>query len=96
MTFFFTKIEHDRTPEEEAWVEEELAEQEVRFAKIAQEMDDLAPEREKWYAQFFHRLQTRGFSSDGDQRVKIKSEQIPVKPLGRKDTVIWKYGVDEE
>ena len=51
MTFKNLHIEHDRTPEEEAWVEEEIAEQEERFNTIDQAMKDLGPTREKWYAE---------------------------------------------
>jgi hypothetical protein len=96
MTFFNLFIDHDRTPEEQEWLQEEIDEQEVRYQQIVNEMDALAPTREKWYQDFFDRLQTRGFNADGDERVKIKPEDIPVKPSGRKDQVVWKYGVDEE
>lgn len=92
MTFMYTKIEHDRSKEVEEWIKEETAEQEVRYQKIAKEMDDLKDERAVWYEEFFYRIQTKGFNSDGDDRIKIKPEDIPVKPEGREDQVIWKYG----
>lgn len=92
MTFMFTKIENDRTPEAEEWLKEELEEQEVRYAKIAKEMDDLKDERAGWYEEFFYRIQHKGFNMDGDDRIKIKPEDIPVKPEDREDCVIWKYG----
>ena len=96
MTFKNLFIEHDRSPEEEAWVKEEIAEQEVRFAKIEQSMEDLAPMREKWYGEFFDRISTIGFNVDGDDKMVIPRDQLPVKEEGRKDQVVWKYGVDEE
>ena len=92
MTFMHTKIEHERSAEVEEWIKEETAEQEQRYTKIAKEMDDLKVKREVWYEEFFHRIQTKGFNEDGDVRRKIKPEDVPVKPEGREDCVIWKYG----
>lgn len=96
MTFKNLFIDHDRTREEEEWVQEELAEQEQRFAKIDGQMNDLAPVRAKWYEEFFDRISLRGFNADGDQKVRIKREDLPAKPEGREDRVVWKYGVDGE
>jgi hypothetical protein len=59
-------------------------------------MEDLAPMREKWYQEFFDRITTTGFNDDGDMKVVIKSEDLPVKAEGRRDQVVWKYGIDEE
>ena len=92
MTFMNTKIDHERSPEVEEWMKEETAEQEVRYQKIYEQVDALKPDREQWYAEFFHRIKTRGFNTDGDERMASKEEQIPVKPEGREDQVIWKYG----
>ena len=64
MTFMHTRIDHELSDEEKKWIEEEIAEQEERFAKIAQQMDDLAPTREKWYQEFFDRITTIGFRQD--------------------------------
>jgi hypothetical protein len=94
MTFKNLYIEHERSPEEEAWVAEEIAEQEQRFAKIEQAMEDLKPTRAKWYAEFLDRCSTIGFNVDGDQKVVIPREKLPVQPEGREDRVVWKYGVD--
>ena len=94
MTFKNLFIEHERSREAEEWVREELAEQEQRFAKIEQQIRDLAPLRAKWYEEFFDRLCLRGFNADGDQKVKIKREDLPVKAEGREDRVVWKYGID--
>jgi hypothetical protein len=88
-------IKHERSPEEEAWLEEETAEQEERFSQIAKTMEDLEPVRAQWYAEFFDRISTIGFNVDGDDKVVIPREQLPVQPEGREDRVVWKYGVDE-
>ncbi len=96
MTFKNLFIDHERSKEEEEWVREELAEQEQRFAKIDGQMNELAPTRAKWYEEFFDRISLRGFNADGDQKVKIKREDLPVKPEGREDRVVWKYGKDTE
>ena len=40
MSFKNLFIAHDVPPEVTAWIEEEAAEQEVRYQKIAQEMED--------------------------------------------------------
>ncbi|MCY4154831.1 MAG: hypothetical protein OXF58_05840 [Gammaproteobacteria bacterium] len=96
MTFKNLFIDHERSSEEEQWVREELADQEQRFAKIDQQMHDLAPTRAKWYEEFFDRISVRGFNADGDQKVKIKRENLPAKPQDREDQVIWKYGVDSD
>ena len=96
MTFKNLFIDHERSREEEDWIREEIAEQEQRFAKIDRQMRDLAPQRAKWYEEFFDRLSLRGFNMDGDQKVKIKREDLPVKPEGREDQVVWKYGKDHD
>lgn len=96
MTFKNLFIDHERSKEEEEWVREEIAEQEERFAKIDRQMRDLAPTRAKWYEEFFDRISFRGFNADGDDKVKIKREDLPVKPEGREDRVVWKYGKDTE
>ena len=96
MSFKNTFISHDRTPEVTAWIEEERVEQEERFATIVKAMDELGPEREKWYQEFFDRLTAIGFNQDGDLKVKIAPEDLPVKPEGRTNQVIFKYGVEDE
>ena len=96
MTFKNLFIDHERSREEEEWVREEIAEQEQRFAKIDKQMNDLEPTRAKWYEEFFDRLSLRGFNTDGDQKMKIKREDLPVKPEGREDRVVWKYGKDTD
>ena len=96
MSFKNTFIRHDRSPEVTAWIEEERVEQEERFATIVKQMEDLDPKREKWYQEFFDRLTTYGFNQDGDLKVKIAPQDLPVKPEDRTNQVIFKYGVDEE
>ena len=96
MTFKNLFIEHERSPEEEAWIEEEIVEQEERFSKIVKTMEDLEPIRAEWYGQFFDRISTIGFNVDGDDKMVIPRDQLPVKPEGKKDQVVWKYGVAEE
>lgn len=96
MSFKNTFIRHDRSPEVTAWIEEERAEQEDRFATIVKQMEELGPEREKWYQEFFDRITTLGFNQDGDLKVKIAPRDLPVKPAGRTSQVIFKYGVDGE
>ena len=96
MSFKNLFIAHDVPPEVTAWIEEEVAEQEVRYQQIAQEMEDLAPKREKWYQEFFDRITTIGFNTDGDDKMRIDPAELPVKPEGRKDQVIWKFGTDGE
>ena len=96
MTFKNLFIEHELSPEVEAWIKQEVAEQEERYRAVSGEMEDLAPMREKSYQEFFDRITTTGFNDDGDMKVVIKSEDLPVKAEGRRDQVVWKYGIDEE
>ena len=94
MTFKNLFIKHDRGTREEAWLAEEIAEQEERFSKIEQSMHELEPRRAKWYQEFFDRISTSGFNVDGDDKVVIPSENLPVQPAGRDDRVVWKHGAD--
>ena len=82
MTFMHTKIERELPKEVIAWLKEEAAEQEERYAQIVKEMKALDTTRDQWYEEFFERLKKYGFNMDGDQRVKIPEEQLPVKPDG--------------
>ncbi|MYD42635.1 MAG: hypothetical protein F4W90_01930 [Gammaproteobacteria bacterium] len=96
MTFKHTSIEHTRNAKEEEWIAEEAAEQELRFKNIQQAMKDLSTQREKWYQEFFDRISTRGFNEDGDQKIQIAPEDLPTKPEGREDQVVWRCGADDE
>ncbi|HEY0941426.1 MAG TPA: hypothetical protein VGE08_15105 [Steroidobacter sp.] len=80
MTFQNLFIPHERREEEERWLAEEIEEQKKRYEEIVRAMDALEPTRERWYAEFLQRIQTRGFNVDGDQRVKIPPEDIPLRP----------------
>ena len=80
MGFLNTRIERELPDEVKKWLEEEIKEQDERYAKIYQEMKDLDPTREQWYEEFMERLKKYGFNEDGDRRVKIPEEQLPVKP----------------
>jgi len=88
MTFLYTKIERELPDEVKKWLEEEIAEQDERYQKIVAEMEALDTTRDQWYEEFFERLKKYGFNQDGDQRVKIPDEELPVKP-DRKHTVVY-------
>lgn len=81
-------IANKRSREAQAWLNREIREQKARYRKIVKEMDDLAPKRDKWVADFLHRIQTRGFHVHYDQMRKIRPEEIPVKPR-RKFKVVF-------
>ena len=88
MPFLTDEIEHELSDEVKRWLEEEIREQDERYAKIVAEMKALDPTREQWYEEFFERLKKYGFNQDGDTRVKIPEEELPVKP-DRKHTVVY-------
>jgi hypothetical protein len=96
MTFLNKFIEHEVPEEVKEWIQGEIDAQEERFAKIDQQMKDLAATREKWYQEFFDRLTTIGFNVSGDDKVLIKPGDLPVKPEGCDDQVVWKNGVDSD
>ncbi len=80
MGFLNTKIERELPEEVKKWLEEEIKEQDERYAQIVQEMKDLDPTRDQWYEEFFERLKKYGFNEDGDRRRKLDDSEIPVKP----------------
>ncbi len=88
MPFLTDEIEHELSDEVKRWLEEEIREQDERYAKIVAEMKALDPTRDQWYEEFFERLKKYGFNQDGDMRVKIPDEELPVKP-DRKHTVVY-------
>ncbi len=96
MTFKTESIQHQASPEQQTWVEQELAEQEQRYAAIEREMEALEPTRRKWYREFFDRLTSLGFNQDGDNKVRIAPKDLPAQPEGKKDQVVWKWGIDGE
>lgn len=96
MSFKNLFIEHDISPEVREWINKEIEAQEALFRKVEKAMEDIAPMREKWYQEFFDRITTIGFSFDGDDKVKLDPADLPVKPAGRVDRVVWKHGADGE
>ncbi|MEM8816061.1 MAG: hypothetical protein AAFX56_15375 [Pseudomonadota bacterium] len=80
MPFLTDEIEHELTDEVKAWLKEEIKEQDERYEKIAAEMQAIDTSRDQWYEEFFERLKKYGFNQDGDTRVKIPDEELPVKP----------------
>ena len=78
------------TKEAKAWMEEEVAAQEVRYKAIVDELDGIADERATWIEEFLHNIQTRGFHVTGDTKRKIPDEEMPTKPARPDATrVIW-------
>jgi len=82
-------IKHTVPAKTKAWLKKEAVTQKALYKSIAKEMNDLAPTRAKWYDEFLHRCQTRGFNVHFTDRRQITDEEIPVQPKGRKDRVIW-------
>lgn len=76
-----------RKADAQAWFKENVAEQKKRYAAIVREQNGLEKEREKWYADFLQRVQTKGFNANGDQKVVIPAKLIPKKPKGRSRVV---------
>ena len=96
MTFVNKFIEHEVPEEVKEWIKGEIEAQEKRFAIIDQQMKDLAATREQWYQEFFDRITTTGFNMDGDDKMMIDPKDLPVKPEGCEDPVIWKHGLDSD
>jgi len=72
----------------QAWVDENVAEQKIRYRAIAKEMDELEPQRKKWIKEFLKTIQTRGFNVDGDNVRQIPKAELPKEPK-RKHRVLW-------
>lgn len=89
-----TKYVQDEKPpmskEAKAWMDEEIAAQEVRYKTIVDEIDSIEEERAAWIEEFLRLIQTRGFYVTGDTKRVIPKEEIPEKPK-RADAmrVIW-------
>lgn len=67
-------------PQVRSWLDEELDEQEVRYQKIVQEMEALAPQREQWVEEFLQRIQTRGYNVHADILRQIRPDELPWRP----------------
>ena len=81
-------IANKRSTEAQAWLNKEIAEQKKRYGKIIKEQDALTPKRDKWIAEFLHRIQTRGGHVHSDQMRKIRPDEIATKPK-RKFKVVF-------
>ncbi len=82
-------IENRRTPAVKAWLKREIRDQNARYRRISQAINvDLAPTRERWYAEFLERIQTRGYSVTYDQLRRIEPAEVPAKPR-RKTRVVY-------
>jgi len=68
------------SPEVRAWIDAEAAEQLARYRTIVEEMDAIKDDRERWYAEFFERIQTRGYNVHADILRVIAPEEIPKRP----------------
>ena len=87
MGFLYTKIDHKKSAQVQAWIKEETAEQQARYQSIVKEMEAISEQREVWYQEFLQRIQTMGFNVDGDDRVKISPDDIPIRPDGHHKVV---------
>lgn len=82
-------IEHRRTPAASAWLKREVREQKARYKLISHAINEqMAPLRERRYAEFLQRIQTRGFSVTYNQLRKITPDELPKKPK-RKTRVVY-------
>ncbi len=70
------------------WMDENIAEQQLRHKAIVKEMEELWPQRNKWYKEFLKIIQTRGFNVDGDMLRKIRKSELPKEPK-RKHKVVY-------
>lgn len=69
-----------KSPQTQEWIETNLSDQDRRQGQIIKDMNALGPERDRWVDAFLERIQTRGFNFDGDQKRRIRSDEIPGKP----------------
>ena len=72
----------------QAWLDENVAEQKIRYRAISKEMEAHEPQRKKAIREFLNTIQTRGFNVDGDMLRKIQKNEIPKEPK-RKHRVVW-------
>ena len=85
-------IKHKIPAETKAWIKKEIKIQRDLWKQISKEMNvELAEKRAKWYDEFFERIQRpgRGFNVHYTTRREIPDEEMPKKPKGRKDKVVW-------
>lgn len=73
----------------QAWIDEEVKQQLRYYRQISREMEALAPQRERWVAEFFERITgPRGFSVHAGARRTIPREELPERPR-RPWRVVW-------
>ena len=85
-------IKHKIDAKTKAWIKQEIKIQRDLWKKISKEMNvEFVERRAKWYEEFFERIQRpgRGFNVHYTQRREIPDEEMPKKPKGRKDKVVW-------
>ena len=73
-------IKHTQSKAVKSWIKNELKQQTTRFKKILEHMDEIAPKRDKWIANFLETITTRGTNIDGDLRNVVAKEDLPKKP----------------
>ncbi len=75
------KSKPNRSEEVQVWIDQEVVEQNERYAKIAQAMNiELAEQREVWIQEFYKRITTTGFYWHADNKRIIKKEELFQKP----------------
>jgi transposase-like protein len=75
------KSKPKRSEEVQAWISQEVKEQQARYEKIAYEMNvELAEQREVWIKEFYERITTTGFNWHADNKKIIKKEELFQKP----------------
>jgi hypothetical protein len=62
------------------WLDNNLAQQQLRHAAIVDDMEQLTEQRDQWIEEFLQRIQTRGFNYNCDALRKILKDELPVKP----------------
>ena len=83
-------IKHTVPAATKAWLKKEAGVQKKLHKAIQKEMNvDLAEKRAQWYQEFFERCMTRGWNQHFTDRIVLTEDQIPTKPKGRKDKVVW-------
>lgn len=75
------KSKPQRSEDVEAWLAEEVKEQQARYEQIAHAMNvELAEQREVWIKEFYERITTTGFYWHADNKRIIKKEELFQKP----------------
>lgn len=78
-----------RKKDAQAWMDENIAEQEKRYAEIVAEMDGIDEQREQWYAEFLQRVATSGWNTHAAEKRVVKAKDLPRKPKGHRNRVVW-------